>query len=66
MYIRYTRPMNPISITSGKVPRVKPAKWHEVPKDYRSKKIEKRRAVMSEILLFFMGFIEFIRKGVKK
>ena len=65
MYIKYARPMNPIVVTKGKVPRVKPAKWHEVPKDYRSKKIEKRRTIMSEILLFFMGFIEFIRKGVK-
>ena len=65
MYIRYSRPMNPITINKGKVPRVKPAKWEEVPEDYRSKKIEKRREIMSNILLFFIGLADFIRKEDK-
>ena len=48
---------------SGKVPRVKPAKRDEVPKDYR--KFERYRPFLSEIILYFVGFTENIRKGIK-
>lgn len=65
MYIRYTRPMNPIRITKAKVPRVKRAKREEVPEAYRKVKLSTRlKPYASEISLFFIGIAEFIRKGI--
>lgn len=65
MYIHYTRPMQPITVFKGKVPRVKPAKREEVPEDYRKEeRFVKLKQYLSEISLFFIGTAEFIRKGV--
>ena len=65
MYIRYTRPMNPIRVTKAKIPRVKPAKRDEVPEAYRKVKLStKLKPYASEILLHFIGIAEFIRKGI--
>lgn len=57
-YIYAPQIFKPIITTKGKVPRVKPAKWHEVPEFYRKKRPEKLIAFASEILLYFIGLIE--------
>ena len=66
MYIQAPLTTKPITITKGKVPRIKRAKWHEVPEAYRKKKIKINTHFVSDILLYVIGLIEFIRKGVKK
>lgn len=68
-YIKEPQPMNPIIVTKGKVPRVKPAKREEVPEFYRKKRfvyLAKLKPYLSEILLHIMGLAEFIRKGITK
>ena len=65
MYIQAPYIPKAITITKEKVKRIKPAKWDEVPKDYRSKRIAKRRAIMSEIPLLFIGLADFMRKEDK-
>ena len=70
MYIQYTRPMQPITVFKGKVPRVKRAKREEVPEAYRKKRFvdhinpyfEKLKPYISEILLHIIGIVELIRK----
>lgn len=69
MYIQAPRPMQPITIHKGKVPRVKRAKREEVPEFYRKKRfvyLAKLKPYLSEILLHIMGLAEFIRKGITK
>lgn len=66
MYIQSPSTPQPIAITKGKVPRVKPAKRDEVPKDYRSQKHETIKEFLFEAILYLVGFTEFIRKGFKK
>ena len=69
MYIQAPYIHKAITIIKGKVPRVKRAKWHEVPEAYRKKRFshfEKLKPYLSEILLRIIGITEFIRKGFKK
>lgn len=66
MYIQAPHVIKINTIKNGKVPRVKRAKWHEVPEDYRKKRFEVNNKYLSEILLYLLGFVEFIRKGCKK
>lgn len=66
MYIQYTRPMQPITVFKGKVPRVKRAKREEVPEAYRKVKLStKLKSCASTICLFFVGITELIRKENK-
>ena len=57
-YIQAPQIFQPITITKGKVPKVKRALWEEVPADYRKKRPEKLAAFASEILLYFIGLTE--------
>jgi hypothetical protein len=73
MYIQAPYIPKAITITKGKVPRVKRAKRNEVPEFYRKKKfaekihthLDKLKPYLSEILLHIIGIAEFIRKGIK-
>lgn len=72
MYIQAPYIPKAITITKGKVPRVKRAKREEVPEFYRKKKfsspkrnLAKLNPYLSEILLPIVGLAEFIRKGIK-
>lgn len=60
-YIKAPQSTQPITITNGKVPRVKRAKREEVPEAYRKKRIAyfaKLKPYLSEILLYFVGLTE--------
>lgn len=68
-YIQAPSTPHPVTITKGKVPRVKPAKREEVPEFYRKKRfvyLAKLKPYVSEILLHIIGLTEFIRKGIFK
>ena len=54
-----------VTIRKGNALKIKRAKWHEVPEFYRKKRPEKLMNIAYEILLPLVGFIEFIRKGIK-
>ena len=63
-YIKAPQSTQPITITKGKVKKVKRAKWEEVPIEYRKKRPEKLISLASEILLHIIGLLSFIRKGI--
>ena len=65
MYIQAPYIPKAINITKGKVKRIKPAKPEEVPEAYRKKKLKVNIPYVSDLLLYVMGLIEFIRKGFK-
>lgn len=66
MYIKAPYIPKEITITKGKVKRIKSAKWEEVPESYRKKKLEVNIPFISNIFLYIIGITEFIRKGCKK
>lgn len=62
MYIQAPNEEQHITIRNGKPFKVKPAKRHEVPESYRKPINKKIESLLFEASLYFIGFIEFIRK----
>lgn len=64
MYIQAPLKFQPITISKGNIPKIKPAKREEVPEAYRKVRFAKTKYYLSEILLYAIGFKEYIiRKG---
>ena len=66
MYIKAPYIPKEITITKGKVKRIKSANWYEVPEAYRKKRLKVNIPFISNIFLYIIGTAEFIRKGFKK
>lgn len=64
-YIQAPQISQAITTHKGKAPKVKHVKREEVPEFYRKKRPEKLIALASEILLYLIGLVEFIRKEMK-
>lgn len=56
----------PITIHKGKKLKIKKAKWHEVPPDYRKKRFINIQVDMQEVAIWYAAITELFRKGNRK
>ena len=61
-YIKAPYTMCPITIHKGKAPKIKKAKWHEVPPDYRKKRFIDN-IDMYKVAIWYAAITELFRKG---
>lgn len=62
-YIQAPSEPNPIAIHNGKVFDTKPVSPDDVPVSYRKNRFAKSKIFLFELILYYIGFTELMRKG---